>query len=94
MPPGWAPGRLFGGWKKVAAKAAGFEAYWSTMGHYETLTPETGERIVDTILRATIMEGCESDDFYMGVLESHGDYADMQAYAAASVGAFWAYFWA
>lgn len=67
VPPGWTTGRLFGGWTKVAAKAADFEAYWSTMGHYETLTPETRERIVDAILRTTIVEGYESGDFYEGV---------------------------
>ena len=67
VPPGWTPSRFFGGWKKVAAKAAGFEAYWRTMGNYETPTPETRERIVDAILRTTIVEGYESGDFYEGV---------------------------
>ena len=39
------------------------------------------------------MEGYRSGDFYEGVLASHRDYAAMQAYAAALVGAFWDGFW-
>ena len=94
MPAGWKPSRFFGAWKKVAAKAAGSEIYWFTLGHYEALTPRTRDRIVDTVLRVTIMEGYRSDDFYEGVLASHDDYAAMQAYVAAFVGAFWETFWA
>ena len=93
MPAGWAPSRFFGTWKKEVCKTAGFDVYWSSMGHYRVITPEIRGRIVDTILRTTIMEGYKSDDFYEGVLASHGDYAAMQAYAAAFVDAFWKYFW-
>ena len=93
MPAGWRPSRFFGAWKKVAARAAGSEVYWFTLGHYKILTPDARERIVDGILRTSIMRGYRSDDFYEGVLASHGDYAAMQAYAAALVGAFWDDFW-
>ena len=93
MPAGWAPSRFFGAWKKEVARTAGFDVYWSSMGHYRVITPEIRGRIVDTILRTTIMAGYKSDDFYEGVLASHDDYAAMQAYAAAFVDAFWGYFW-
>ena len=93
MPAGWRPSRFFGAWKKLAARAAGSEAYWFTLGHYIVLTPDTREQIVDAILRTTTMRGYRSDDFYEGVLASHGDYAAMQAYAAALVDAFWDDFW-
>ena len=94
MPSGWTPSRFFGAWKKEVAKTAGFDVYWSSMGHYRVITPEIRGRIVDTILRTTIMEGYNSDDFYEGVLASHDDYDAMQAYAAAFVDAFWCDFWA
>ena len=94
MPEGWKPTRFFGTWKKEVAKTAGFDVYWSSMGHYRVITPEIRGRIVDTILRTTIMEGYKSDDFYEGVLASHDDYEAMQAYVAAFVDAFWDDFWA
>ena len=64
------------------------------MGHYRIITPDIRKRIVDTILRTTIITAYDSDDFYEGVLASHNDYEAMQAYAAAYVDAFWEYFWA
>ena len=94
MPAGWKPSRYFEVWKKEATKTAGFDVYWSSMGHYRIITPDIRKRIVDTILRTTIMTAYESDDFYEGVLASHNDYGAMQAYAAAFVDAFWGYFWA
>ena len=94
MPAGWGPSRFFEAWKKVAAKTAGSEVYWYTMGHYVTLTPDARGQVVDTVLRTTIMRAYKSDDFYEGVLASHNDYEAMQAYAAAFVDAFWGDFWA
>ena len=93
MPPGWTPSRFFGTWKKEVAETAGFKLYWLNMGYYMILAPDDRKRVIDRILRTTIMDGYESDDFYEGVLASHGDYAAMQAYAAAFVDAFWADFW-
>ena len=94
MPAGWRPTRFFGKWKKLAARAAGFEVYWSTMGYYKILTPDTRKRIVDMVIRTTIMKGYACDDFYKGVIASHSDYEAMQAYVGAFVDAFWADFWA
>ncbi len=94
MPAGWRPSRFFGAWKREVDKTAGFDVYWSTMGHYEILTPKAKKRIVGTILRTTIAsEAYDSDDFYEGVIASHNDYEAMQAYAAAYVDAFWQYYW-
>ena len=94
MPAGWRPTRFFGKWKKLAARAAGFEVHWFTMGYYEVLTPDTREQIVDMVIRTTMMEGYACDDFYKGVLASHNDHEAMQAYVGAFVDAFWADFWA
>ena len=94
MPAGWAPSRFFGAWKKEVAETAGFKLYWLNMGYYMILTSDDRKRVIDRILRTTIMEGYKSDDFYEGVLASHDDYAAMQAYAAAFVDAFWCDFWA
>ena len=94
MPAGWKPSRFFGAWKMEVNKKAGFDVYWSTMGHYEILTPKAKGRIIKTILRTTIAsKAYDSDDFYEGVLASHDDYEAMQAYAAAFVDAFWQYYW-
>ena len=95
MPAGWRPSRFFGAWKKEVDETAGFEVYWSSMGHYRALTPKVKKKIIKTILRITIASGAyDSDDFYEGVIASHNDYEAMQAYAAAFVDAFWDDFWA
>ena len=94
MPAGWRPTQFFGKWKKLAAEEAEFEVRRFTMGRYQVLTPDIRKRIVDMIIRTTIMKGYACDDFYKGVLASHNDYEAMQAYVGAFVDAFWAYFWA
>ena len=94
MPAGWTPSRFFGAWRKEVDETAGFEVYWSSMGHYRALTPKVKKKIIKTILRITIAsEAYDSDDFYEGVLASHNDYEAMQAYTAAFVDAFWKCFW-
>ena len=69
MPAGWEPSRFFEEWKGEIAKRSGTMVYWSTMGHYEALTPKARMRVIKTILRITIASNAyESDDFYEGVL--------------------------
>ena len=94
MPSGWRPSRFFASWKKEVAKRSGFELFWDNMGYYEGFTPDARREAIDSVLRTTIMQGYRSDDFYEGVLASHGDYAAMWAYATAFVDAFWDDFWA
>ena len=94
MPAGCMPSRFFASWKGEVAKRSGFELFWDNMGYYEGFTPDALKEAIDSILRTSMVRGYRTDDFYEGALASHGDYAAMQAYAAACVDAFWDDFWA
>ena len=94
MPAGWRPSRFFASWKKEVAMRSGFDLFWDNMGYYEGFTPDARREAIGSVLRTTMVSAYESDDFYEGVLASHGDYAAMWAYATAFVDAFWDDFWA